>query len=47
MRYVDGYVLPVLKKKLQAYRRMARMGERSGRSTAPWSSGNARGTIST
>jgi len=26
MRYVDGYVLPVLKKKLQAYRRMARIG---------------------
>ena len=24
MRYVDGFVLPVLKKKLQAYRRMAR-----------------------
>jgi len=23
MRYVDGYVLPVPKKKLQAYRRMA------------------------
>ena len=26
MRYVDGYVLPVPKKKLQAYLRMARMG---------------------
>jgi len=23
MRYVDGYVLPVPKKKLQAYRRMS------------------------
>jgi uncharacterized protein YbaA (DUF1428 family) len=26
MKYVDGYVLPVPKKKLQAYRRMAQMG---------------------
>lgn len=28
MRYVDGYVLPVPKKNLKAYLRMARMGER-------------------
>lgn len=28
MRYVDGYVLPVPKRKLKAYIRMARMGER-------------------
>ena len=28
MQYVDGYVLPVPKKKLKAYTRMARMGER-------------------
>ncbi len=28
MRYVDGYVLPVPKKHLQAYLRMARMGAR-------------------
>ena len=27
MRYVDGYVLPVPKKKLKAYVRMAQMGE--------------------
>jgi len=27
MRYVDGYVLPVPKKKLKAYIRMAQMGE--------------------
>ena len=27
MRYVDGYVLPVPRKKLKAYLRMARMGE--------------------
>ena len=27
MRYVDGYVLPVPKKKLKAYIRMARMGK--------------------
>jgi uncharacterized protein YbaA (DUF1428 family) len=26
MRYVDGFVLPVPKKKLDAYRRMARLG---------------------
>jgi len=26
MRYVDGYVLPVPKKKLQAYRRLAKIG---------------------
>jgi uncharacterized protein YbaA (DUF1428 family) len=31
MRYVDGYVLPVPKKKLKAYARMARMGERMWR----------------
>ena len=28
MRYVDGYVLPVPRKKLKAYRRMAQMGAR-------------------
>ena len=28
MRYVDGYVLPVPKKNLKAYVRMARMGEK-------------------
>jgi uncharacterized protein YbaA (DUF1428 family) len=28
MRYVDGFVLPVPKKNLKAYLRMARMGER-------------------
>ena len=26
MRYVDGYVLPILKKNLKAYARMAKMG---------------------
>jgi uncharacterized protein YbaA (DUF1428 family) len=31
MRYVDGYVLPVPKKKLKAYLRLARMGERMWR----------------
>ena len=31
MRYVDGYVLPVPKKNLKAYIRMARMGERMWR----------------
>jgi uncharacterized protein YbaA (DUF1428 family) len=28
MAYVDGYVLPVSKKKLKAYTKMAKMGER-------------------
>src|SRR5262245_43466204 len=31
MQYVDGYVLPVPKKKLKAYLRMARMGEKAWR----------------
>ncbi len=31
MRYVDGFVLPVPKKKLKAYIRMAGMGERMWR----------------
>jgi uncharacterized protein YbaA (DUF1428 family) len=31
MRYVDGYVLPVPKKKLKAYVRIARIGERMWR----------------
>ena len=31
MRYVDGYVLPVPKKKLKAYLRMAKMGEKAWR----------------
>lgn len=30
-RYVDGYLLPVPKKNLEAYARMARMGERMWR----------------
>ncbi len=31
MKYVDGYVLPVQKKSLKAYIRMARMGEKMWR----------------
>jgi len=31
MRYVDGYVLPVPRKNLNAYRRLARVGERMWR----------------
>jgi uncharacterized protein YbaA (DUF1428 family) len=31
MRYVDGYVLPVPKKKLRAYIRMAQLGEKMWR----------------
>ena len=32
--YVDGFVLPVPKKNLQAYRRMAQKAGKSGASTA-------------
>ena len=31
MRYVDGYLLPIPKKKLKAYASLARMGERMWR----------------
>ena len=31
MKYVDGYILPVPKKNLKAYIRMARMGEKMWR----------------
>ena len=31
MRYVDGYVLPVPKKKLKAYLRMAQLGKKTWR----------------
>jgi uncharacterized protein YbaA (DUF1428 family) len=31
MQYVDGYVLPIPKKNLKAYLRMARMGEKAWR----------------
>ncbi len=41
MAYVDGFVLPVPKKKLQAYRRMAQKAGRSGASTARSSTSSA------
>lgn len=41
MAYVDGFVVPVPKKSLAAYRRMARQAGRFGASTARSSSGNA------
>lgn len=47
MPYVDGYVLPVPKKNLPAYRRMARKAGESGGSTAPSSTGSASVTTST
>jgi uncharacterized protein YbaA (DUF1428 family) len=45
-RYVDGYIVPVPKKNVQAYRRMAQKAGRIWRehSTALWSSGNALAT---
>jgi len=46
MRYVDGYVVPVPKKHLPAYRRLAQKGGRIWRSTAPSSSGSASVTTS-
>ncbi len=41
MKYVDGYVLPVPKKNLKAYIRMARMGKDCGGSTARSTTKNA------
>ena len=41
MNYVDGFVVPVPKKNLGAYRRMARKAARSGASTARWSTSSA------
>lgn len=35
MRYVDGYVLPVPKKNIAAYRRMAQAAGKSGATMAP------------
>jgi len=36
--YVDGFVTPVPKKKLEAYERMSRKAARSGATTARWNS---------
>jgi uncharacterized protein YbaA (DUF1428 family) len=47
MRYVDGYVLPVPKKSMAIYRRIALKAGRSGGSTARWSTGSVSATIST
>jgi uncharacterized protein YbaA (DUF1428 family) len=47
MRYVDGFLLPVAKKNLQVYRRIAQQLERSGASTARSSIANAPVTTST
>jgi uncharacterized protein YbaA (DUF1428 family) len=46
MKYVDGYVLPVPKKNLKDYIRMARMGEKCGGSTARSTTRNALATTS-
>jgi uncharacterized protein YbaA (DUF1428 family) len=44
MKYVDGFVLPVPKKNLHAYRRMARKAGKSGVSTAHSTTRNASAT---
>lgn len=46
MQYVDGYVLPIPKKNLAAYRRMAQKAGRMWREHAPSSSGSAPATTS-
>jgi len=46
MRYVDGYVLPVPKKNLNAYLRMAAWGRKCGGSTARSITKNALATTS-
>ena len=47
MRYVDGFVLPIPKKNLKAYLRMARRREKIvARSTARSTTGNASATTS-
>jgi uncharacterized protein YbaA (DUF1428 family) len=46
MRYVDGYVLPVPKKNLEAYRRIAQKARKVWAITAPLSIGNASATTS-
>jgi len=46
-KYVDGFVTPVKKKNLQAYRRLAQMAGKIFVSTAPLSSANALAMIST
>ena len=38
MGYVDGFVVPVPKKNLQAYRRLARKAGKIGGSMGRWSS---------
>ena len=41
MRYVDGFIVPVPKKKLDAYRAMSRKAGKSGASMARSSTSNA------
>jgi uncharacterized protein YbaA (DUF1428 family) len=47
MRYVDGYVLPVPKKNLEAYRRMTHKAAGFGATTARSSTGSAPARILT
>ena len=46
MRYVDGYVLPVPKKNLKGYLRMAQMGKKCGGNTVRSITKNASATTS-
>jgi uncharacterized protein YbaA (DUF1428 family) len=43
--YVDGFVLPVPKKNIAAYRRMAQKASRTGKNSARWITRNASATI--
>jgi uncharacterized protein YbaA (DUF1428 family) len=41
MAYVDGFVIPVPKKNVKAYLKMARWGLRMWKKTARWTTRNA------
>ena len=43
-RYVDGFVIPVPKDKIDAYRRMSRMAGKVWREHGPWSTASASAT---
>jgi uncharacterized protein YbaA (DUF1428 family) len=46
MAYVDGFIVPVPKKNLAAYRRISQKAGRSGANMAPSSTGSVWATIS-
>jgi uncharacterized protein YbaA (DUF1428 family) len=43
-RYVDGFLIPLPKKNLNAYRRLAQKAGKCGRTTVPWTTRNASAT---